>query len=302
MKKAGVGEGFLLVDKDPGWTSHDVVAKVRGLIGGKVGHAGTLDPMASGLLVLGLGRNTRLLRYVQGLPKEYRATALFGVATDSLDADGEVIDRSPLPVDRAALEAAAERFRGPILQTPPMVSARKVDGKRLYELARAGEIVEREARPVEIYDLDITALVPSEYPEVSFRVVCSAGTYVRTLGDDLAGSLGGRAHLTALRRIRNGSIDVGDAVRVDAIEAAVADGTVTDLILPADVVLADLPAWEIPEAHLAAARNGAAIPIALLDQGEALLDGALIGLTGGGSLIGIYRVVGAFARAEVVTA
>ena len=114
MKKTGIGDGFLLVDKDRGWTSHDVVAKVRGLIGGKVGHAGTLDPMATGLLVLGLGRYTRLLRYAQGLPKEYQATARFGVATDSLDADGAEIDRAPLPVTRTELEAAAERFRGPI--------------------------------------------------------------------------------------------------------------------------------------------------------------------------------------------
>jgi tRNA pseudouridine55 synthase len=220
------------VDKPGGWTSHDVVAKIRGFVGGKVGHAGTLDPMATGLLVLGLGRSTRLLRFVQGLEKEYRATALFGVATDSLDADGAVVSRTPLPVGLDEVEAAAERFVGPILQVPPMVSARKMGGKRLYEMARAGEIVEREARPVTIYRLTITDLAPSDYPEVSFDVVCSTGTYVRTLADDIAGALGGHAHLTRLRRIRNGSLRVDAAATIDEVEAAVENGTIADLISP----------------------------------------------------------------------
>lgn len=302
MKKSGVGDGFLLVDKDRGWTSHDVVAKVRGLIGGKVGHAGTLDPMATGLLVLGLGRYTRLLRYVQGLPKEYQATALFGVATDSLDADGTVIERAPLPVTGEEIEAAAERFRGPILQTPPMVSARKVEGKRLYELARAGEVVEREARPVEIYELSITDVAPSDYPEVSFDVVCSTGTYIRALGDDLARALGGRAHLTALRRVRNGPIRVADAVRIDDVAVAAADGTVADLVVSPETVLANVPAREIPESHLSTARNGAAIPIAHLAEGEGLTDGDLLRLTADGTMIGMYRVDGPMAKAEVVIA
>ena len=302
MKKTGIGDGFLLVDKDQGWTSHDVVAKIRGLVGGKVGHAGTLDPMATGLLIVGIGRYTRLLRYVQGLPKEYRATAQFGVATDSLDADGAVIDRAPLPVTVAQLETAAERFRGPILQTPPMVSARKVEGKRLYELARAGEVVEREARPVEIYELSITDVAPSDYPEVSFDVVCSTGTYIRALGDDLARALGGRAHLTALRRVRNGPIRVADAVRIDDVAVAAADGTVADLVVSPETVLANVPAREIPESHLSTARNGAAIPIADLAEGEGLTDGDLLRLTADGTMIGMYRVDGPMAKAEVVIA
>ena len=199
--------GFLLVDKP---TSHDVVAKLRGMARmKKVGHAGTLDPMATGLLVVGLGHATRLLRFVQGFAKEYLATAVFGVATDTLDADGAVLAREPMPVSQAEVEAILDRFRGRIMQTPPMVSARKVEGRRLYELARDGQTVEREARPVTIHELEITEFAPSEYPEVSFRVVCSTGTYVRTLADDIAQALGGRAHLSALRRIRNGSLRVG---------------------------------------------------------------------------------------------
>lgn len=302
MKRPGVGDGFLLVDKDPGWTSHDVVAKVRGIVGGKVGHAGTLDPMATGLLVLGLGRSTRLLRFVQSFEKEYRATAMFGVATDSLDADGAIIDRSPLPVDAAELEAVAERFRGSILQTPPMVSARKIDGKRLYELAREGQVVEREARPVEIHSLVITDLAPSDYPEVSFDVVCSTGTYVRTLADDLAGALGGRAHLTQLRRIRNGSLTVTDAVSIAQIEEAGVHDAVGSLIVDPGTALADIPGIEIDPSYVPGIRNGAAIPSATILGDEAESDQGLVRLLAGGVMLGVYRVDGSTLKPEVVTA
>ncbi len=302
MKRPGIGDGFLLVDKEQGWTSHDVVAKVRHLVGGKVGHAGTLDPMATGLLVLGLGRSTRLLRFVQGFEKEYQATALFGVATDSLDADGAVLDRSPLPVDSAQLEAAGERFRGSILQIPPMVSARKVEGKRLYELARAGEVVEREARPVEIYSLVFTDLAPSDYPEVSFDVVCSTGTYVRTLADDLARALGGRAHLTRLRRVRNGTLSVSDAVTVDRIETAVADGSIGSLVIDPATALSDIPGIEVEPSYIPGIRNGVAIPAAILLDGYDGVGEGLVRLLADGVLLGVYRIDGATAKPEVVTA
>lgn len=302
MKRPGIGDGFLLVDKEQGWTSHDVVAKVRRLIGGKVGHAGTLDPMATGLLVLGLGRSTRLLRFVQGFEKEYQATALFGVATDSLDADGAIIDRSPLPVDTAELESVAERFRGSILQIPPMVSARKVEGKRLYELARAGQVVEREARQVEIYSLVFTDLAPSDYPEVSFDVVCSTGTYVRTLADDLARALGGRAHLTKLRRVRNGTLGVADAVSVDQIEEAAADGAVGSLVIDPATALSEIPGIEVESSHISGIRNGVAIPTAiLLDGGDKTIQG-FVRLLADGVLLGVYRIDGPSVKPEVVTA
>ncbi len=302
MKKQGIGDGFLLVDKDQGWTSHDVVAKVRGLIGGKVGHAGTLDPMATGLLVLGLGRSTRLLRYVQGFPKEYRATAQFGVATDSLDADGAILDRIPLPVSEKQLEGVLDRFRGSIMQIPPMVSARKVAGKRLYELARAGEVVEREARPVQIYSLDIVDFAPSDYPEVTFDVVCSTGTYVRTLGDDMARALGGRAHLTALRRVRNGTIVVEDAPRIDAVEVAVRDDTIASMVADPGDVLSEIPSRTIEREVEARARNGAAIPVGALRGDGDLMDADLVRVVADGTMVGVYRVDGTVARPEVVTA
>ncbi len=302
MKRQGVGDGFLLVDKEKGWTSHDVVAKVRGIVGGKVGHAGTLDPMATGLLVLGLGRSTRLLRFVQSFEKEYAATALFGVATDSLDADGAILDRSPMPVTLDEVRPVAERFRGTIMQVPPMVSARKVDGKRLYELARAGEIVEREARPVHISSLRITDFAPSEYPEVSFDVVCSTGTYVRTLADDLAGALGGRAHLTRLRRIRNGTLNVAEARTIDQISAAASAGTIAEVIIDPSTALSDIPGREIDPAYLPGVRNGAAVPSSALIGDDDIDDRGLVRLVVGGDLLGIYRVDGASAKAEVVTA
>ena len=293
--------GFLLVDKAPGRTSHDVVADVRRLVRTKVGHAGTLDPLATGLLVLGLGRATRLLRYVQGLHKEYFATARFGVATDTLDADGAVLDRTPLPVERAEVEEAAKRFVGTILQVPPMVSARKVGGVRLYELARRGEEVEREARPVEIVELEILSVAPSDYPEVRFRAVVGSGTYIRTLADDLARALGGHAHLTALRRTRIGPFAVEEARTVAELEALAADGRLAEVVSPPADALAFLPDVVVDEALAEAARHGAPIAAgALPSLPEAgspvrVVDPA-------GELIGVFRSSDTGLRPEVVLA
>ncbi|MGI9649353.1 MAG: tRNA pseudouridine(55) synthase TruB [Acidimicrobiia bacterium] len=209
-------EGFLLVDKPTGWTSHDVVTKVRGLAGTrKVGHAGTLDPMATGLLVLGLGRATRLLRFVSDRSKVYEARAQFGVATDTLDADGTETAREPMPVSRQDVEQALEAFRGDIDQVPPMTSAIKMSGRKLYELAREGKEVERPPRPVTIHGLEVTGFEASDFPIVGLRAECSSGTYVRSLADDIAVSLGGRAHLVALRRTSIGSLQVQDAHPLD---------------------------------------------------------------------------------------
>ncbi len=305
MTPRGPAAGFLLVDKEQGWTSHDAVAKIRGAVGGKVGHAGTLDPMATGLLVLGLGRSTRLLRFVQGYEKEYIATALFGVATDSLDADGAVITREPLPVERPELEAVVARFTGDILQVPPMVSARKVEGRRLYSLAREGKEVEREARMVHIASLEILEVASSDYPEVTFRVVCGTGTYVRSLADDMARALGGRAHLTALRRTRNGSLSVDAARSVGTLAAAADAGALDDLVISPAAALAGLPGIAVDARLETAVRNGVSFPVDALGSPEALgsPDAALVRLLNGtGDLLGVYRIDGAVARAEVVTA
>jgi len=294
----GLPAGFLLVDKDQGWTSHDVVAKVRRAVGGKVGHAGTLDPMATGLLVLAVGGATRLLRFVQDVEKEYMATALFGVATDSLDADGAILSREPLPVTTADIEGVMERFRGEILQMPPMVSARKVEGKRLYELAREGRIVERESRPVTIHALELIEIAPSDYPEVTFRTVCSTGTYIRTLADDMARALGGRAHLTALRRVRHGTMRVEDAATVVEIVAAHNEGTLDQRVILASTALGHLPKLSVSDGTALRVRNGAAL--AVDDVGAASIPD-LVRLTDEtDALVAVYRRVAQQLRPEVV--
>ena len=294
--------GFLLVDKPSGWTSHDVVAKVRNLLRiKKVGHAGTLDPMATGLVVVGLGRATRLLRFVQGAPKEYVARAVFGVATDSLDADGAILERAEMEVSEVEVAAAMERFVGIIAQVPPMVSARKVGGRKLYELAREGVEIEREAREVEIYSLDLIDFAPSPYPEVTFRAECSTGTYVRTLGDDIARSLGGRAHLSALRRVRNGSLHVRDALGIDEIEAAAREGSATDLVLSPRDGLPDLPEVVVDTDLAAGVGSGLSFPTTAVRTDIPAMGHVRI-VDGSGRMLAVYRIEESKAFPEVVIA
>jgi tRNA pseudouridine55 synthase len=298
---ATITAAFLLVDKPSGWTSHDVVAKIRKLLEvKKVGHAGTLDPMATGLVIIGLGRATRLLRFVQAAPKEYIARAVFGVATDSLDADGAILERNPMPVDQPAVEAAMERFVGTIAQIPPMVSARKIGGRRLYELARQGLEVERKAREVHVYELELIDFAPCDYPEVTFRTVCSSGTYIRTLADDIARALGGQAHLNMLRRVRNGSLDVDDAATIDELEQAVTAGTIDKRILDPSAVL-PMEKFVVDESLAVGVRNGLSFPVGRMrDQLPA--GGSVALVDRHGSLIAVYTISAGRASPEVVIA
>lgn len=219
MSRRGGGgpDGVAVVDKPAGWTSHDAVARSRRLLGTrKVGHSGTLDPDATGVLVLGVGKGTRLLRYLTPLGKAYEAEIVLGVETSTLDAAGEVTarhDMGDVTVD-AARRVAAEQLTGAILQVPPMVSALKVDGRRLHELAREGIEVEREARPVTVYRFELDE-VPGEPGVLRAEVQCSSGTYVRTLAADLGAALGGGAHLRHLRRTAIGSFTVEHAGTVE---------------------------------------------------------------------------------------
>ncbi|WP_419926741.1 tRNA pseudouridine(55) synthase TruB [Candidatus Poriferisocius sp.] len=204
-------DGLAVVDKEAGWTSHDVVAKARGVFGTrKVGHAGTLDPDATGVLLLGVGRATRLLRFLTPLRKKYVGELVLGTETTTLDAAGEITavhDMSDVTPEQVA--EAASGFVGHIMQVPPMVSAVKVGGRRLYELARQGVEVEREARPVNVYDL---AVAPANDPGVyRIEVSCSSGTYIRSLAADIGSALGGGGHLRALRRTAIGSFAVDEA-------------------------------------------------------------------------------------------
>lgn len=224
MESFGPLDGALLVDKPAGPTSHDVVDLIRRQFCiKKVGHAGTLDPNATGLLVLLLGRGTKLSERLMGSDKVYEGTIRFGVSTDSYDADGQVVATRPVPpmlLDE--LNTAANKFVGDLMQTPPMVSAIKKDGVPLYKLARKGLQVEREARLVHIYQFKFDHF---ESPDGAFRVKCTKGTYVRSLAYDLGEMLGCGAHLKSLRRTESGSLKVEDAlpfedlVRMD--EAAV---------------------------------------------------------------------------------
>lgn len=217
MKRATGPDGLVVVDKPAGWTSHDVVAKSRGLLGTrKVGHAGTLDPDATGVLLLGVGRATKLLRFLSPLGKTYVGDVSLGVETTTLDAAGEVTatyDMGDVTFDQ--IRAAAAEFAGPIEQVPPMVSAVKIDGKRLHELARQGIEVERPARPVTIHSL---AVGPTgEAGVFTMEVECSAGTYIRTLAADIGTALGGGAHLRVLRRTAVGPYTLADAVPLEAV-------------------------------------------------------------------------------------
>ena len=203
--------GVLVIDKPAGWTSHDVVAKARGLTGiRQIGHSGTLDPMATGVLVLCLGKATRLLEYLTGLPKTYLAGITLGSATDTYDATGTVIFQHPLPeLTLEALERALDAFRGEIMQTPPAYSAIKRNGEAQYKRARRGETVELDPRPVTVYEL---TLMEFDDGVIQIRITCSAGTYVRSIAHDLGEVLGCGAHLSSLRRLAVGPFGIDQAV------------------------------------------------------------------------------------------
>jgi tRNA pseudouridine55 synthase len=267
-------DGVAVVDKPAGWTSHDVVARARGLLGTRrVGHSGTLDPDATGVLVLGVGRATRLLTFLSGLPKRYVGEVVLGTATATLDASGEVTgtwDMSGVTLD--ALRRAAAGLTGDIDQVPPMVSAKKVDGRRLHELARSGVVVERAPVRVRVDAFTVgEAVAPGVFP---VEVACSAGTYVRSLAADLGTALGGGAHLRALRRLAVGPYTIAEAV-------AMAD-LAPERLLPPVEALRDRPRLVVDAptaalvAHgrvLAAAALGAegAGPWAVVDEAGTLL-------------------------------
>lgn len=231
--------GVLLVDKDPGFTSHNAVALCRRILGTKkVGHCGTLDPMATGMLIVVVGRATKLQDRLMGEDKVYSATMKLGVETNSQDAEGEVVAvRSTEGVTEERIREAFEHYRGAFEQTPPMYSAVKINGVPCYKLARKGKEVERKARPVQVLDYCITR-VDEEKGEVDFTVHCSKGFYVRTYAHDIGQRLGCGAHLTALRRLRSGRFDISQAVDVPTLKVASREELLARLISP-EQVLAD---------------------------------------------------------------
>ncbi|HQZ14521.1 MAG TPA: tRNA pseudouridine(55) synthase TruB [Acidimicrobiia bacterium] len=214
--------GFFCIDKPEGITSHSVVSRMRKILDmKKIGHSGTLDPMATGVMVVGFGTSTRLLDYVQSGTKEYIATISFGDKTSTADRQGDVIESIDMSnISRDQLENVLDKFQGEIEQIPPMVSAIKVDGKKLYEYEREGKTIERKSRKVKIEEIEVLDFHKSTRttkPTANMRVVCSAGTYIRTLAEDIAGELGGLAHLTDLRRTKNGNINQEQCIGLEEL-------------------------------------------------------------------------------------
>jgi tRNA pseudouridine55 synthase len=257
----------VLLDKPAGITSHDAVQRVRRALGTRaVGHTGTLDPFATGLLVALVGRATRLARFVEGQAKTYLATARLGIATDTDDLTGTPLDppadrATPDDISEQAVRAALNGFLGRGSQRPPAFSAKHVAGERSYQLARRGEAVELTPVPIEVFAVELLQFAGDT---ASFRVRVSAGTYVRGIARDLGEILGTGAHLTALRRERIGSLDVGDAVPLDRL------GPDTPM-LPPEAVLPDLPRQAMDDADAAAVRHGRQIPAALETTGPVAL-------------------------------
>jgi tRNA pseudouridine55 synthase len=288
-------DGLVVVDKPAGFTSHDVVAKMRKIYAQRrVGHAGTLDPDATGVLLVGLGRATRLLRYLSESGKAYDGRIVFGIATSTLDAAGEVVDQRPMPLSREDVEGALPAFLGDIEQLPPMVSAVKVGGRRLHELARAGEEVERSPRPAHVDRFDVVAFEPGPYPAADVEVECGSGTYVRTLAADLGAALGGCAHLARLRRTRVGSFTLDEARALAAIEAEPALA-----VLPLAAAVRDLEQVDVDAEQARAVSHGVSFaPSALAVRG----DGPYAVVGPDGTLLAVYDTRGSALRPAVVVA
>lgn len=259
--------GFLNIHKAVGMTSHDVVARVRRLVGRKikVGHAGTLDPAATGVLPVAIGQATRLMEYLAEARKGYRATVALGITTSTDDAEGDPLSCRPIPpLDDAALEAALALLRGTISQVPPMYAALHHHGQRLYDLARAGQVVERAPRPVTIYQLDLLGWEP-QTGQLTLAIVCSKGTYIRALARDLGVALGCGAHLAALQRTFVGDFGLATAVPLDVLQAA---ESLRPYLLAPDVAVADWPALTLNAAQMQQVLHGNMLdlPIGTPDQ------------------------------------
>ena len=233
--------GLIIVDKPAGWTSHDVVGKLRGIFHEKrVGHSGTLDPMATGVLPVFVGRATRGVQFCESDEKEYIAGLKLGMTTDTQDITGAVLSETPCQISERALKDALGKFTGEITQIPPMYSAVKIGGKKLYELARRGVEVERKPRTVQIPALELLAFNGTD---ALLRVVCSKGTYIRTLCDDIGKKLGCGGTMSSLRRTRAGRFSEENAVTMDEILSAAEAGSLEALLKPVDTLFALYPAY-----------------------------------------------------------
>lgn len=286
-------DGVLVIDKPTGMTSHDVVDVIRKRFKmKKVGHAGTLDPDATGVLLVGLGRATRFLAYAQDAPKRYEARARFGISTSTQDASGEVLETRPCSFSRDDLTRTLEAFRGDIDQIPPMVSAVKIGGERLHAKARRGEVVDRPSRTVTVHSLELTWFAEGDQPEADLDVSCSSGTFVRTLIHDIGERLGCGAHMTALCRTETGGFSLDEAMPLEDV----GEGDVKPLVESVRV----LPSVDVDEQHAADVSFGRKLPGSIAPDVE---DQELLAVRSGGALVAVYKRAGdAFAPDRVVPA
>ncbi|WP_233563774.1 tRNA pseudouridine(55) synthase TruB [Cryobacterium tepidiphilum] len=291
--------GLLLIDKAQDWTSHDAVARTRRLAGTrKVGHAGTLDPMATGLLILGVNSSTRLLTYIVGLGKEYEATIRLGAATTTDDAQGDETARadpaSVAAITPARVAEAMTALTGDIEQRPSAVSAIKVDGKRAYARVRAGEDVVLASRPVSVSSFDLLGEARTDgFLDLDVRVACSSGTYIRALARDLGAALGVGGHLTRLRRTRVGPFDVADAAGLDDLDVA------ARLISPADAAGRLFPRLDLTDEQATDLGHGKRIDVSSDQQLPPLPAGPVAAIAPGHRLVGLVEYRGGQARTLV---
>lgn len=252
--------GIMLIDKPCDWTSHDVVGKLRGILHERrIGHSGTLDPMATGLLVVFVGRATRAVEFAEADSKEYIAGLRLGISTDTQDITGNTLKSSNSLPSKAELEQALSAFKGEISQIPPMYSAIKVGGRKLYELARRGESVERKPRRVTIDKLDIIGENEGNYV---LDVVCSKGTYIRTLCNDIGDTLGCGGCMSSLRRVKAGAFSIEKAHTIDEIQAAADNGGLDEIIIPVDRLFSAYPELTVRDTAEKKLRNGNVIKLA----------------------------------------
>ena len=263
-------DGIIIMDKPEDFTSFDMVAKLRHLLGTrKVGHAGTLDPMATGVLPIFVGRATKCCDILPDQNKRYTATFELGYTTDTLDATGRVLTRTPVQAGKAQVQAALEQFRGEIMQLPPMYSAIQINGRRLYDLARQGIEIEREKRPITIHHLELLEADEQENRYV-IDVACSKGTYIRTLCADIGEALGCGATMTALRRTQAAGFSLADSLTLEQAEQLAEQGKLTEHLLPVEMVFESLPKLILCAAQERMYRNGVRLDLARLDGMPAL--------------------------------
>jgi tRNA pseudouridine55 synthase len=298
-------DGLLIIDKPAGLTSHDVVARVRRILGEKrVGHTGTLDPFATGVLVVLVGRATRLAQFLSSADKEYEAMIRLGYATDTGDLTGKRLDEPTTPftaetqrtqsLRREDIDSALASLRGEIDQVPPMYSAKKQQGRKLYELARRGEAIERNPVRITIHEFEV---IDHNGPmltqntdgtsDLAVRVVCSAGTYVRTLAEDFGKQLGTGAHLAALRRTRAGEFRIEAAITLEDLQKRAEAGALAFVLLPPDAAVSRMPFLDLDVAAARRARNGMDVSVSV-EVGARWAEGERVGMRDeNGSLIAV---------------